>query len=88
MPKITESLTDVIESGRQLPYLSKSLPTDEALTEALLKAGFTHRFGVPYSAPDASRPEKQKDIRIWPAPKRKKPANYMTGKFPRRRNEI
>lgn len=73
MPKTTESLTDVIESGRQLPRLDKSLPTDEALTEALLKAGFTHRFGVSYSEPEAKpRADSNKDIRIWPTPRKKK----------------
>ena len=68
MPKTTESLSDIIESGRRMP----SLPSDETLTAALLKAGFTHCFGVPYSAPEATpRPDSNKDIRIWP--KRKKP---------------
>lgn len=70
MPKTTESLTDVIESGRRLP----SLPSDEALTAALLKAGFTHRFGVPYDVPEPKpRADSNKDIRIWPAPRKKKP---------------
>lgn len=71
MARVTqESLSDIIESGRRLP----SLPSDEALTAALLKAGFTHRFGVPYSELEAKpQPDSNRDIRIWPAPKKKKP---------------
>ena len=66
---------ELIEAGREVPSLFRSLPHDETLTEAVIKAGFTHCFGVPYNAPPdrnaVSMSDAKKDIRIWPAPRKR-----------------
>ena len=92
MPRVSQPITEYVEAGRELPILFKSVPADETLTDAVLKAGFTTCLGRPYNAPPdpnaISRSDAKKNVRIWPKPRKKKPAIYMTGRFPRAPHEV